>query len=343
MLKIKRKIQWWHVLIIAVGSMLFLMFTAPWWNPIVFPPIKNPTIGVSFSDKRSRELGLDWRANYTALLDDMHIRSFRLMSYWDEYEKNRGQFDFTDLDWQMDEAAKRGATVSLSIGLRQPRWPECHEPGWATTLSGNEWKQSLYAYIKVVMQRYENHPALLSWQLENEGANNWFGTCGPVDKVRLTEEFNFTKSLTAKPVWMSLSDQHGLPINPPLPDKFGYSVYRTVWSDKTWPYIGYMTYPTPIWYHKLRAVIIKAYTGRDIFIHEMQLEPWAYRDTKDVSIAEQDKSMNLDQIHDNLLFTREIGAQDIYAWGSEWWYWRKEILKDPTVWEKVRSEISTFQ
>lgn len=315
------------------------MFTAPLWNPIVFPPVKDPNIGVSFSDKRSREMGVDWQANYTALLDDLGIRSYRLMSYWDQYEVDRGQFNFTDLDWQMDEAAKRGATVSLSIGLRQPRWPECHQPRWANNLSGNEWKQALYAYIEVVMKRYENHPALISWQLENEGMNNWFGTCGPADRERFIEEFKLAKTLTKKPVWLSLSDQHGLPINQPWGDKFGYSVYRTVWNDKTTPKF-YITYPTPIWYHKARAAIIKAYTGRDIFIHELQLEPWAPVDTARVSIAEQDKSMDLDKIEDNLLFAREIGAKDIYTWGGEWWYWRKEKLNDPSVWEKVREEFS---
>ena len=342
-MRIKRKIRWWHYLIIGFVLTLIFFLTAAWWNPIVFPPVKNPVMGVSFSDKQSRNLGLDWRANYTALLDDMQIRNFRLMSYWDEYEKDRGQFDFTDLDWQVNEATKRGATISLSIGLRQPRWPECHEPGWATKLEGNEWKQALYAYIEIVVKRYENNPAVISWQLENEGVNNWFGTCSAPDVTRLVEEFNLVKSLSQKPVWMSLSDQHGLPVNPPIPDKFGYSVYRTIWSTKTWPYVGYITYPTPIWYHRLRAAIIKVSTGKDIFIHELQLEPWAYTDTKNVSIAEQNKSMDLDQIHENLLFAREIGAKDIYAWGGEWWYWRKETLKDPSVWEKVRTELNSLK
>lgn len=342
-MKIKKKISRWYYALGVVAFLLLLMFTATWWNPIVFPPVKDPVIGVSFSDKRSRELGLDWKANYTALLDDMQVRNFRLMSYWDEYEVTRGQFDFTNLDWQIEEAAKRGATVSLSIGLRQPRWPECHEPEWAKSLGGNTWKQALYAYIEVVVKRYENNPTVINWQLENEAANNWFGECGRADHERLLEEFNLVKSWTKKPLWMSLADQHGLPISQPWPDKFGYSVYRTVWSEKTWPYIGYLTYPTPIWYHKARAAIIKAYTGRDIYIHELQLEPWAYTDTMHVSVAEQDKSMDLEKIEDNLLFAREIGAKEIYTWGGEWWYWRKETLKDPSVWEKVRSEFNKLK
>ena len=146
--------------------------------------------------------------------------------------------------------------------------------------------------------------------------------------------------MTQKPIWMSLSDQHGLPVFGPWPDKFGYSVYRTVWNDKTKPLEGYITYPTPIWYHRGRAVAIKAMTGRDIFIHELQLEPWGPRDTKDLSIDEQNKSMDVAQIKDSVHFARMIGAPEIYTWGSEWWYWRK-VNGDPTIWNAVKAELSS--
>lgn len=329
--------------IIALAAIVILSLLAPILNPIIFPPVKNPNMGVSFSKKRALELGLDWQANFTALLDDLQIRSYRLMSYWDEGEAVRGQFDFAALDWQMDEAAKRGATVSLSIGIRQPRWPECHEPGWAKSLSGNEWKQALYAYIETVVKRYENHPALLSWQLENEGMNTWFGECDVPDRERLIEEFNLVKSISKKPIWMSLSDQHGLPVNGPVPDRYGYSVYRTVYNDKSGPFNGYLTYPTPIWYHNVREEIIKATKGRDVFIHELQLEPWGPRDTKDLSFAEQDKSMSKEQIRESIFFARMIGVKDIYTWGSEWWYWRKVTMNDDSIWNTVKAEFKATQ
>ncbi|MEO5499038.1 MAG: hypothetical protein ABIR46_00895, partial [Candidatus Saccharimonadales bacterium] len=128
--------RWWKWVVYVLLLLVILMYTAKFWNPVVFPPVKDPIIGVSFSEKRAKELGLDWRANFTALLDDMHISAFRLMSYWDEHEIVRGQHDFSSLDWQIDEASKRGATVTLAVGLRQPRWPECHQPKWADDLTG---------------------------------------------------------------------------------------------------------------------------------------------------------------------------------------------------------------
>jgi hypothetical protein len=307
-------------------------------NTFVFTPVKDPNYGVSFSTKQARNLGLDWKAAFLATVDDLQFKQLRLMSYWDESEAIRGQFNFTDLDWQMNEAAKRGIKVSLGAGLRQPRWPECHEPEWATKLTGNEWKQSLYAYMEIVANRYKNNPALDSWQLENEGMNNWFGTCDLPDRQRLIEEFSLMKQWDPNhPVLMSLSDQHGLPINGPVPDGYGFSVYRIVWNDK-FPPNGYMYYPTPIWYHRLRALIIEQTQHRPTFIHELQMEPWGQQDFKNLSIEEQNKSMSVRQIPKSFMFARQIGMKDIYLWGSEWWYWRK-VHGDPSVWNTVKQQL----
>jgi hypothetical protein len=307
-------------------------------NPVLFPPLQTYNFGVSFSQKRALEKDLDWRANYLALLDDLEIRKFRLMSYWDMGEPDRGNFQLDDLDWQMDEAAKRDAKVSLAIGLRQPRWPECHEPAWAKALDGHEWKQALYAYIEVIVKRYEDHPALESWQLENEFFNEFFGPCDKPDRERLYEEIDLVRELSDKPLWLSLADQHGLPIRGPAPDKYGYSVYRIVYNDNVVPF--YMWYPTPLWYHNARTAVIKLmHPGSDFFIHELQLEPWGHIDTSGLTIEEQNISMSQDQIRRNVRFAAQLGMEDMYAWGAEWWYWRKEKFGDYSIWEAVRREV----
>lgn len=307
------------------------------------PEVKNPKWGTSFSTQYAKELGVDWKANFTALLDDLKIRNFRLMSYWDVSEPQPGVYNFSELDWQMDEAAKRGAKVSLSIGMRQPRWPECHKPRWAKNLSREDEDKAIMKFTLHTVGRYKDHPALESYQLENEAVNNWFGACTPddTDQKRLDKEFIAVKKADPNhPVYMSLSDQHGLPLNKPVPDKYGFSVYRIVWNDKSGPFKFYLTYPTPIWYHSLRAKWIKTFKDRDIFIHELQVEPWGPTATVNMSVDEQNQSMSPDQIKTNIQFARKIGEPEIYTWGSEWWYWRKTHFKDPTIWETVRGEIN---
>ncbi len=267
------------------------------------------------------------------------------MSYWDRIEKQPGQYDFSELDWQLDEAAKRGYTVSLSIGLRQPRWPECHQPDWARDQYDADkaaWQANLLKFIETTVGRYKNHPAIESYQLENEAVNSWFGVCKDHERSRLREEFALVKRTDPNhPVYMSLSDQHGFPAGTPVPDKYGFSVYRVVWNDKT-PIKFYVTYPTPVWYHRGRAALIKLIKDREVFIHELQIEPWGPKPTKELTIEEQDRSMDTDQIEENFLFARKIGKSGIYTWGAEWWYWRKTVLNDSKPWDRVKQELEQF-
>ena len=322
---------------VAIIAILSLWYCSDWLSFVLTLSRENYTFGASFSPKQAEDFGLDWKANYTALLDDLGIRHFRLMSYWNRYESQRGIYNFGDLDWQMNEAAKRGAKVSLAIGVRQPRWPECHEPSWASKLSGNDWKNALYGYNATVINRYQHHPALESFQLENEAETWWFGTCGIPDIPRLSEEFDKAKQLTDKPIWMSLNDQYGLPLTPPHPDAYGYSVYTLTYNNVI-PGTYFPTSP-PIWYHRLRGAIITTFSGKPLFVHELQLEPWGPREIKLLSLDEQNITMSTDRIRYNIQFARKIGFQQIDTWGSEWWYWRK-VHGDDSIWQAVKSEIN---
>ena len=86
--------------------------------------------GVSFSVKQCRNFGLDPKETLAWLLKQ-GWRRFRLMSYWNEHEKSQGIYDFTELDWQMKMIENAGGTVTLCLGVKQPRWPEYHWPAQA--------------------------------------------------------------------------------------------------------------------------------------------------------------------------------------------------------------------
>lgn len=333
--------KWQRVTLYALAALLSIYSVHKLVSASI-PEVKNPQWGVSFSVKYAEELGVDWKKNFIALLDDMQIKNYRLMSHWNRVEPKNNRYDFKELDWQMDQVAKRGGSVSLAIGMRQPRWPECHKPDWVKDLPRKQEDKEIMEFTLKTVNRYKNHPALASYQLENEAVNSWFGSCTPddIDQERLEKEFQAVKKADPKhPIYMSLSDQHGLPLNKPVPDRYGFSVYRVVWNNKTGPFKFYVTYPTPVWYHKLRAWWIKTFKDRDIFIHELQVEPWGPKATVGLTVEEQDRSMDPDQIRENIRFARKIGEPEIYTWGGEWWYWRKEKLKDPSIWEAVKTEF----
>jgi hypothetical protein len=92
--------------------------------------IDSQKYGVSFSLKQCRNFGLDPQQTLSWLIRQ-GWRRFRLMSYWDEHETTRGQYDFSELDWQIQRIEKAGGQVSLCLGVKQPRWPEYHWPSWA--------------------------------------------------------------------------------------------------------------------------------------------------------------------------------------------------------------------
>lgn len=327
---------------IFIVIILFLSLVIAWplaaWASWTFSPAKEKyTFGASFSVPQSEAFGNDWKANYTALLDDLQIRQFRLMSYWNRYEPERGDIDMSELDWQMDEAAKRGAKVSLAIGLRQPRWPECHEPKWSLDLSEDEWKQALYAYMEIVVKRYKDHPALDTFQLENESQAWYFGDCREQpDPARVREEFGLVRSWTNKPIWMSLSDQYGPPVGYPAADAYGYSLYTKVYNNLIPG--TYINPSPPTWFHQARGGIISAIKDKPLFLHELQLEPWGSKFISEMTTAEQHETMNTERIHYNLEFARKLDVDHVYTWGSEWWYWGQSHGQ-PEIWQTVKSEV----
>ncbi len=301
-------------------------------------------IGATFVPDYARYFGLDPKETYGAMLDDLEIRTVRLVSYWDNIEKEQGTYDFNELDWQFKMAEERGVKVSLAIGLRQPRWPECHKPVWAEKLLGDAWRQPLYDFIATVVNRYKTSPSLESYQLENEYFLSVFGICTDFDRDRLVHEFNLVKSLDPNHrLIVSMSNNAiGTPIGKPKPDEWAISVYKRVW-DKTITR-RYFEYPIPAWYYAFRAGWTEITRGRDSFIHELQTEPWIADPVggiKDSSIAEQDKTLDAVRLKDRIQYGKATGMRKIDLWGAEWWYWRKVKFNDPSLWNTAKELIHT--
>lgn len=284
---------------------------------------------------RCSELNIDKKAVLEAGLSDLGFRRFRLMSYWNIHEPAKGSYNFDELDWQLEMVAKYNGTVSLCLGKRQPRWPECHMPQWASVLSKSEWYQALYEYIKVVVLRYKDHPALKSWQLENEALLKNFGYCPDQDysRKRLQEEYIQVKSTDPNhPVIMTLSDSWGLPWRRPYPDQYAMSLYRITINKRG----SYAYSRRPPYFYKLRADLIKILRRKPLFIHELQAEPWLAKSITQTSVDEQLERMSARQIQENISFALGTGLRPIDLWGLEWWYWLRETQGNSDAWEAVK-------
>ncbi|HUZ93006.1 MAG TPA: DMT family transporter [Candidatus Paceibacterota bacterium] len=293
--------------------------------------------GVTFSEKFSMLMGLDWKANYDAILNDLHAKHLRLVAYWDLVEPQKGQFDFADLDYQMNEAAKNHADVVLVIGEKAPRWPECHYPSWVTEPTDAGRRTELPPYLRAVVDRYKNSPALLYWQVENEPFLT-FGNCPPMDANSLTNEISLVKSLDpAHPILTTDGGEFGLWYEAAKQgDVFGTTMYRRVHSD-TW---GYFDYHLPPSYFYMKTALIRWLTGKpdETFVNiELGTEPWLKKGLYETTVVEQLRHFDLPFFEDTIAYAKNTGFNSYYLWGAEWWYWMKTKQNDPSFWNYAES------
>lgn len=336
---------WWHKLILIIISILIAVFAsaygvACWYRANTSDqPLQ---IGVTFIADYARALGVNPEETMDALIEDVGVKRFRLVSYWNKIEQTEGKYDFSELDWEFQKAEQSGSTVSLALGLRQPRWPECHMPEWAKDEPASEWSPKLNNFITAVVNRYKDSPSLDSWQLENEYMLQSFGECNDYNSGRLQTEFNLVKSLDpAHPVILTRSNNlPAIITTEPVPDMIGMSVYRRVWDGNVTK--RYFTYPLPAWYYATLAGTQKIITGHESILHEMQMEPYAPRGEflPNVSLAEQDKSFKVSDFQSRVDYAKRTGMKTIDLWGAEWWYWRKEVKNDSSFWNEAQKTFS---
>ena len=188
-------------------------------------------IGVTFSSRYAQDINLNWREAYLAMLDDLKIRYIRIPVYWDLVEKSDGNYDFSDIDWQLAEAQKRDAKIILVVGQKVPRWPECFIPKWVGDDVSVK-KEKLLKFEEVVINRYKNnHPEIARWQVENEPFLD-FGVCPASDASLLDSEIAKVKSIdSSRPIVVTDSGELSLWIKAASrADVFGTTMYREVYS-----------------------------------------------------------------------------------------------------------------
>lgn len=293
--------------------------------------------GVSFSRFHTDELGLDWKETYLAFLNDLGVRHFRFSAHWPITEPEKDKYNFSELDFQIAEAQKKGASIILAVGQRLPGWPECHIPGWAMKLSNKERQNEILELIGLTVNRYKKYDNIIYWQVENEPFLTGFSysACGPLDKDFLKKEIDSVKKLDSRPVMITdsgeLSDWFRAYSQA---DVFGTSLYLYVW-----PKI--LGVPLPIRYPIIPAFFrIKHNLVRLVFgakpslIVELSAEPWLRHPIIETPVDVQLERMGTDKFNEMIDFSAKTGFDKIYFWGAEWWYWLK-LRGYPEHWKKA--------
>ncbi len=289
-------------------------------------------LGVNFSKSYAEYLGLDWKKAYLSILDDLKIKNVRLAVPWNEIESEAGRFYFNDIDWQINEAARRGVNIVLVVGRRTPHWPECHDPFWVKKSSSDFVTDKQLEMVEKVVQRYKANKAILMWQVENEPLLNVFGECPKSDVDLLRKEVSLVKTLDSRPVLITDSGELSLWTQAAnIGDIFGSTMHRVTYNG----FIGYSYYHLPPIFYTARAWLVGKPLDQ-IIISELQAEPWSPAGLLNSSLEEQAKSMDANRLRIHVDYARRTGFSGAYLWGAEWWYWLKEKHGDSSLWDTAK-------
>ncbi|OGH59333.1 MAG: hypothetical protein A2725_00680 [Candidatus Magasanikbacteria bacterium RIFCSPHIGHO2_01_FULL_33_34] len=323
--------------LLIVLALIILLYLSLWLFSKKNYPVE---FGISFNHNHAQSLGLDWRDVYTDMLAELKPKHIRIAAMWNEVEKDKGVYNFENVDWMMQKAEENNTKVILVVGQKAPRWPECHVPDWINT-NGDEFNSAhLFDYVKEIVNRYKGSSALELWQVENEPFIKFrFGECSKYREELVGDEINFVRELDPSHD-IIITDSGELSTwrkAIKASNYFGTTLYRIVRNPKgdifTYDWLPPATY-------RWKAKIM----GQDMnkmFISELQAEPWfTSSNPSDTPLEIQEQTMNPARLRQHIDYTKKIGVERVYLWGVEWWYWVKEIRGDSRYWNMIRNEIS---
>jgi len=317
-------------------------------------------VGTTFSHRQSGYLDMDWKQSYLEILK-LNFYSIRLGAYWDEIERVEGVYDFSTLDWQMAEAARRKIPVVLTVGMKAPRWPEFFIPDWLekkirVRIGGDVSRDPLLRdrtlrFVEAVVKRYREKAVVRYWQVENEALDRSGPRFWRIGADFLAEEIALVKRLdpASRPVILTAATYPntvlfflarfqlgGNPIvdNLALCDILGINVYPVV-GQMFWRFkIYFWSSPEERTDYFSRLMRLARRAKKDIWIMELQAEPWEpgllVHKTR-----EQPPTGLPENVRKSFEELRTIGYHAIFLWGAEYWYYRSLHHEDRRWWQMV--------
>ena len=315
-------------------------------------PLGNPAYGVDFSCRQAEWLGEDCHQAFTAIIEQLHVRHVRLSAYWDELEPAPGVYDFSSLDWQVAEAAQNGVGVTLTVGMKAQRSPEYYLPNWvragqkipagSSPAANPRVAAATLDFVRAVVAHEAGQPAIEVWQVENEPfvhfwhtAHDWSlpqafvareaATIRAADPERRPLLITDASWLRTDTTWKRILK---------TADIVGEAIYTKrqrgpIGGIYLWPFkLGPLTPNLPGQAHAAER------QGKALWISELQAEPfeapWVdIRSSKGCTYP----SMSPSLLKQNLQLADRSGAQRVYLWGSEWWYYCLTIHHDAGLWQ----------
>jgi hypothetical protein len=324
-------------MMIPLFGILFIILAMSYALFSFMTPTREQTVGATYSVVYAEELRINPQEGFLAAMEDLALRHVRVPVYWSRVEKERGEYDFEEIDWIMDQAAAHDAKVTLAIGMKVPRWPECFLPEWASDQSREALKRDVLRLVSTTVERYKAHPALERWQVENEPYFH-FGECPKANVERFRAELATVRELDPDhPIVRTTSGEQSLwALHTLGADQLGASLYRVVHN----PIIGYVVFPIPPWAYAFQAKLAGLFVDH-VMISELQAEPWLIDGHKHLSLKEKYQLFTEVDLQHHLDYAKRTGIPEVSLWGIEWWYHLKQE-GDARLWETGKQLINDW-
>jgi hypothetical protein len=306
---------------------------ALFWSSIDDGPlVSSIRPGITFSTVYTDRLGLDAQEVFSRLVEDIGVRAVRLPVYWSDVEGQKGTFDWDRYDRLITYAQANDVALTIVLGVKQPRWPECYVPDWAEGLNAVYMNKHADTFVKAVVERYRSFSNVERWQIENEPFFP-FGICQTqIQMEDLDTRIELVRSLDDRPIQLTVSGEIGpWQDMAKRADVLGISMYRQTYNE----FFGHFIYPLSPEVYQIRAGLVSRDVDK-VIVSELQAEPWFPVPFDTLDHEQQYQLFSQEQLIENVNFARRSGMDEVYLWGAEWWAYLS-ANGDNRLWETART------
>jgi len=285
-------------------------------------PTPSLPISTTISHRQLDQLQL----NTTSALEQALSMGFchlRLPTYWSEVESEPNHYDFSLIKSWLKKCEVSHQPVVLTLGLKAPRWPEFYWPNYIQNRLADEAENHsrILSLIAETVTQLGEFSCISHWQVENEPLNPSGPTQDTIPFELLAHEVQLVRELDERPVltttWANnLKSAQLLEQLSSISDVVGIDLYYHQYLHRL---LGRSLYTGPETSdQKLRQMITDL--AKPVWITELQAEPWekdeaGYRSSTPASCSPEKMSQNVAQ-------ASELGVQEIFLWGYEYWLFR---------------------
>ncbi len=292
----------------------------------------NTLTGFSFSPFYAEYFGLDPREAYLEILNSFNFKSVRIPVYWNRVYRD-DSYDFSEVDFLVKEAKRRGLEVVLSFGYRNFRWPECYAPPHISAQDHETFERELLAFNQAVLDHFTPTDLVDVWQVENEPLLHFISNCRALSPQTLTKEIEQIRYLDKqdRPILLTFggAEVFGLPFIWSIVEDaeiVGVSFYPRYHDPIFHSYVEtYRLGPIPPREISRERKFVEG-KGKQFWVIESQAEPW----------AGDPRTMSPEILKSNWeLLLSYGGAERVYLWGVEWWL-KEKVEGRPEVFEAAK-------